>query len=102
MEHPGRIKLKAWRESFTPTLSQLKVAERVGASQPLIAEWENAGSNRRPGIETAVLMETATGGAVCVEDWGYERRLVTSMASLVDRRREDGDSLTPAAPEVAA
>ena len=89
MDHAGHGLLKAWREGFAPTLSQAKAATRFGVSQPLVAEWEKG--PRRPGLETAVAMETETNGAVPVEAWGYDRALVMSMASLVDRRRAEGD-----------
>ena len=91
MDHAGHGLLKAWREGFAPTLSQAKAATRFGVSQPLVAEWEKG--PRRPGLETAVAMETETNGAVPVEAWGYDRALVMSMASLVDRRRAEGDAL---------
>lgn len=91
MEHAGHGLLKAWRESFTPTLSQAKAAERVGVSQPLVAEWEKG--PRRPGLETAVVMESVTGGTIPIEAWGYERSVVRSMAVLIDRRRAEGDAL---------
>lgn len=91
MDHTGHVLLKAWRESFAPTLSQAKAADRLDVSQPLIAEWEKG--PRRPGLETAVSMEAETGGAVPVEAWGYDRSVVRSMAVLVDRRRSEGDRL---------
>lgn len=100
MEHTGHGLLKAWRESFTPTLSQAKAAERVGVSQPLVAEWEKG--PRRPGLETAVALEMETAGAVPIEAWGYERSVVRSMASLVDRRRADGDALAADPLDLAA
>lgn len=95
MDHPGHTKLRAWREGVVPPLSQARLAKNVGTYQSLIAEWENEASNRRPGFETAVALEAETAGAVRVEDWGYERSLLTSVASLVDRRRAGGDSLAP-------
>lgn len=91
MDHEGHGRLKEWRAA--KGLSQAEMAKRLGVSQPLIAEWEKG--PRRPGLETAVAMETTTDGAVVVEAWGYDRSLVTSMASLVDRRRADGDDLAP-------
>ena len=93
MDHTGHGLLKAWRESFTPTLSQAKAAERIGAAQPLIAEWEKG--PRRPGLETAVALESETAGLVPVEAWGYDRSLVNAMASLVDRRRAAGELPDP-------
>lgn len=91
MDHAGHGLLRSWRESFTPKISQAEAGERIGAAQPLIAEWEKG--PRRPGLETAVAMESATGGAVPVEAWGYERAVVESMAQIVDRRRAAGDAL---------
>lgn len=98
MDHPGRGLLKSWRESFAPTKSQLAAAQRFGVSQPMVAEWEKG--PRRPGLETAVLMESETGGVVPIEAWGYERSLVKSMAALVDRRRAEGDALEVARDSV--
>lgn len=92
MDHTGHGLLKAWREDHA--LSQAKAAERMGVSQPLVAEWEKG--PRRPGLETAVVMESETGGAVPVEAWGYERSVVRSMAMIVDRRRGEGDALIAA------
>jgi DNA-binding transcriptional regulator YdaS (Cro superfamily) len=101
MDHPGHGLLKLWRESFSPTTSQAAAAKRLGVSQSLIAEWEKG--PRRPGLETAVMMESETGGAVPIEAWGYERSLVKSMARLVDRRRAAGDALErPSLPDAAA
>lgn len=89
MDHLGHGLLKAWRDSAS--LSQSKLAERIDVSQSLIAEWEKG--PRRPSLETAVAMEAETSGTVAVEAWGYDRSLVRSMASLVDRRRAQGDAL---------
>ena len=101
MDHTGHALLKAWREGQVPPASQLAVGRRFGVSQPIVAEWEKG--PRRPGLETAVVMESVTGGAVPVEAWGYERSLVESMAVLVDRRRAEGDALdTGTIPSEAA
>lgn len=93
MDHEGHGLLKTWREGFAPVLSQAAAAKRFGVSQPIVAEWEKG--PRRPGLETAVVMEGETGGLIPIEAWGYDRALVKSMASLVDRRRAAGDELDP-------
>lgn len=76
--------LALWRAAQSPPASIVSVARALGASAPLVSEWERG--TRRPGVTLALALEEHTAGAVPLETWGYDRDLFDLMRAAVERR----------------
>ena len=63
----GSEKLRAWRESQDPRLSQERAAALVDVKQGTWSSWELG--EKRPELEYILLIVDLTGGTVTVEDW---------------------------------
>ena len=67
VDTPIGERVREWRESHTPTVTQQQMAEAIGITQPTLSSFERDQS-RRLDPETAVRVEVFTASAFSAEE----------------------------------
>lgn len=80
-------RLAAWRaarKDLDPKATLQSCADEVGVKHPTWLDWENG--NRSPGLEKALAIELFTDGALEIEAWGFDVKVLETIRSVIARR----------------
>jgi transcriptional regulator with XRE-family HTH domain len=92
-------RLAAWRaarKDLDPKATLQSCADEVGVKHPTWLDWENG--NRSPGLEKALAIELFTDGAIEIEAWGFDVKVLETIRSVIARR--DGVPVVESVPVV--